>query len=176
MHVIYFSTALSDSIYDEIVSNSKRFKPTYSGVNFDRNVAVGLSKIVEITGISLFPIPSYPKYSRILQHSRSFSEGSFKCYVPTTVSLPIIKELFFAFNAYRVAKSFREEKDKCVILISGLYRSLLRPASWLKKRFGIPIIAIVPDLPELMITYRKDYSGLRSFLNKIDIKCSSRFR
>ena len=176
MQVFYFSTALSDKIYDEVVSNCKRFKPTYSGVGFDRNVAVGLSEIVEITGVSLYPIPSFPKYSRVLQHSRSYSEGAFKCYVPSIASLPIIKEFFFAFNAYRYVKKNRRPNEKNIILISGLYRSLLRPASWLKKRFGLPIVAIVPDLPELMITYRKDYSGLRSYLNKIDLKRSMNFR
>lgn len=176
MQVFYFSTALSDKIYDEVVSNSKRFKPTYSGVGFDRNVAVGLSEMVNITGVSLFPVPSYPKYSRIMQHTRSYEEGAFKCYVPTIASLPIIKEFFFAFNAYRFVKKNRKVSEKNVILISGLYRSLLRPASWLKKRLGLPIVAIVPDLPELMISYRKDYSGLRSYLNKIDLKRSMNFR
>ena len=41
LHIYYFSTALSDEIYDGIVRESKRFKPTFSGVGFDRNVALG---------------------------------------------------------------------------------------------------------------------------------------
>lgn len=41
LHIYYFSTALSDEIYDGIVRESKRFKPTFSGVGFDRNVAFG---------------------------------------------------------------------------------------------------------------------------------------
>ena len=54
LHIYYFSTALSDEIYDGIVRESKRFKPTFSGVGFDRNVALGLSEQVEITGVSLY--------------------------------------------------------------------------------------------------------------------------
>ena len=176
MRVFYFSTALSDLLYDEIVSYSKRFKPTYSGVGFDRNVAVGLSEMISITGVSLFPIPSFPKYSRCIQHSRSFSEGGFNCYVPAIASFPIIKEFCFAFSAYRFVRKNRNESDQNIILVSGLYRSLLRPASWLKKKFGIPIVAIVPDIPELMITYRKDYSSVRRLLDKLDLKHSKHFR
>ncbi len=176
MQIFYFSTALSDQIYDEVVHLCKRFKPTYSGVGFDRNVAVGLSELEEIQGISLFPIPSYPKYFKLKQGAREYSDGQFKCHVPSIVSLPIIKEFCFAFSAFRYVSKMRKAGDKQVVLVSGLYRSLLRPASWLKKRFRMSVVAIVPDLPELMIIYRKDYSGLRAILNRMDMKRSLHFR
>ena len=176
MQVFYFSTALSDAIYDEVVQQCKRFKPTYSGVGFDRNVAVGLSELADVAGLSLFPIPSYPKYKHLWQEARNYEEGRFRCRVPGMLSLPIVKELCFAFNAFRYVKKMRKAKEKQVVLVSGLYRSLLRPASWLKKRFGMSVVAVVPDLPELMITYRKDYSGMRAILNMMDMKCSLHFR
>lgn len=176
LHIYYFSTALSDSIYDEIVKESKRFKPTFSGVGFDRNVALGISEQVKITGVSLYPIPSYPKYSKVRKESHQYQIGAFDCKVPSMVSLPLVKEYDYGCSAYKAVKHMMRKDEENVILISGLYRSLIRPAKWLKKKFGLPIIAIVPDLPELMITYRKDYSKFRSLLNDMDMKRSMSYR
>ena len=176
MNIIYLSTALSDEVYNEVVSKCKRFKPTFSGVGFDRNVAVGLSEMASISGVSLYPIPSYPKFNRFVQPSRAFSQGSFSCKAPWMLSLPVIKEYCYAINAYRYIKQQRKQDDSLVILVSGLYRSLLRPALLIKKRYGVPIIAVVPDLPEQMILYRKDYSRLRTILNKVDLFFSRKYR
>lgn len=176
LHIYYFSTALSDEIYDEIVRESHRFKPTFSGVGFDRNIAMGLSEQVKISGVSLYPIPSYPKFSKIRKGAHSFTSGAFDCIVPSMISLPLVKEYGYGVSAFKaVAKKMNPEEEN-VVLISGLYRSLIRPAKWLKKTFGIPVFAIVPDLPELMITYRKDYSKVRSILNSIDMKRSLAYR
>ena len=176
MKILYLSTALSDEVYDDIVRRSKRFKPTFSGVGFDRNVATGLSDMVNIRGISLYPIPSYPKYSQIYQPSQSYSQGSFDCYIPGMISLPFVKELCFAVKAYKQIRKERKTGEQFVILVSGLYRSLLRPALWAKNRYGIPVVALVPDLPEQMILYRKDYSKLRTILNKWDLSLSKKYR
>lgn len=175
-HVYYFSTALSDEIYDEIVKESNRFKPTFSGVGFDRNVALGLSEQVEITGVSLYPIPSYPKFSKLRKEARSYSMGGFSCSAPYMISLPYIKEYGYAISAFKAVKKMMRADEENVILISGLYRSLIRPAKWLKRKFGLPVLVIVPDLPELMITYRNDYSKLRSILNDWDMKRSMKYR
>ena len=176
MHIFYFSTALSDSIYNEIVEKCTRFKPTFSGVGFDRNVAVGLSEMISISGVSLYPIPSFPKFSRLIQPSRVFVQGSFNCKSPWMLSLPLIKEYCYAFNAFRYVCKKHKTGDSFVILVSGLYRSLLRPALWIKKKYGVPVVAVVPDLPEQMILYRRDYSKLRTILNKIDLFFSRKYR
>lgn len=176
LHIYYFSTALSDEIYDQIVLESRRFKPTFSGVGFDRNVAVGLSEQVEITGVSLYPIPSYPKYTKLRKESAFYTCDRFSCKVPAMLSLPIIKEYNYGISAYRMVKNMMREDEENIILVSGLYRSLLRPAKWLKLSCGVPVFAVVPDLPELMITYRKDYSKLRGVLNDIDMNRSLRYR
>lgn len=176
IHIYYFSTALSDEIYDEIVGQCKRFKPTFSGVGFDRNIAIGLSEQVKITGISLYPIPSFPKFNKLRQESHSYTIGDFTCTIPNMISLPVVKEYNYGLAAYHTVKRIMRDDEENVILISGLYRSLIRPAKWLKKRFRLPIIAIVPDIPELMITYRKDYSMLRNIFNKIDMQRSIKYR
>ncbi len=176
LHLYYFSTALSDDIYDEIVRESKRFKPTFSGVGFDRNVALGLSEQVQVTGISLYPIPSYPKFNKLIKEENSYTIEKFSCKVPAMISLPIIKEYSYGIAAYKGVRRMMRDDEENVILISGLYRSLIRPAKWLKRKYGLPIIAIVPDLPELMISYRNDYSKFRSILNSIDMKRSMEFR
>ena len=176
LHIYYFSTALSDEIYDQIVLESRRFKPTFSGVGFDRNVAVGLSEQVEITGVSLYPIPSYPKYTKLRKESAFYTCDRFSCKVPAMLSLPIIKEYNYGISAYRMVKNMMREDEENIILVSGLYRSLLRPAKWLKLSCGVPVFAVVPDLPELMITYRKDYSKFRGVLNDIDMNRSLRYR
>ena len=176
MQIYYFSTALSDEIYNEIVKKSKKYKPTFSGVGFDRNVAVGLSEFANIQGVSYYPIPSYPKYNRMMEKSTSFSQGGFKCFVPGVFDLPILKEFSYFFRTIKYVKKNLDLSYNNVIVISGLYRCLLRPAKYLKKKYGIKVCAIVPDLLELMITYRKDYSGFRQFLNKIDVKKSQEYR
>lgn len=176
MQIIYFSTALSDAIYNKIVEQCNTFKPTFSGVGFDRNVAVGLAEFAEVQGVSFYPIPSYPKYSQIVQKEDSFSKGKFNCFVPQMTDLPIIKEFSYYFNTKKYIKRKMTAGEDSVVVISGLYRSFLRPAKYLKKRYNIKVCAIVPDLPELMISYRKDYSKVRQILNKIDVKKSQEYR
>lgn len=176
MNIIYLSTALSDEVYNEIVSKCRRFKPTFSGVGFDRNVAMGLSEMASVTGVSLYPIPSYPRFIHLKQPTRSFMQATFNCLVPWMLSLPIIKEYCYAYNAYREMTRRKKAGETFVILVSGLYRSLLRPALWMKSKYGFKVIAVVPDLPEQMILYRKDYSKVRSVLNKIDLFFSRKYR
>ena len=176
MNIIYLSTALSDEVYNEIVSKCRRFKPTFSGVGFDRNVAMGLSEMASVTGVSLYPIPSYPRFIHLKQPTRSFMQETFNCLVPWMLSLPIIKEYCYAYNAYREMTRRKKAGETFVILVSGLYRSLLRPALWMKSKYGFKVIAVVPDLPEQMILYRKDYSKVRSVLNKIDLFFSRKYR
>lgn len=176
IQIYYFSTALSDEIYNSIVNECNSFKPTFSGVGFDRNVAVGLSNYADVQGVSLYPIPSWPKYKRLFRKTERFQIENFKCFVPSIIDLPVLKEFSYYFRVKRFIEGHMDEKRNVIIVISGLYRSLLRPAQYLKKKYGLKICAIVPDLPELMITYRKDYSKLRRFLNKFDVKKTQRYR
>lgn len=176
LRVFFLSTALSDEIYNTIVADCKRFKPTFSGVGFDRNVALGLSQLTQVQGVSLYPLPSYPKYQSIWKSAESYTLDNFHCTVPAMLSLPIIKEYVYYYQAVRYIKKQLQADESAVIVTCGLYRSLLRPARKLKKKFGLPVCAIVPDLPELMITYRKDYSKIRKWLNRQDVKRSWKYR
>jgi len=169
-NIIYLSTALSDEIYNHIVKSCKSFKPTFSGVGFDRNVAMGLSKYAKVYGISRYPIPSWPKYEKVVQAHQNFMLQSFECYVPRMINVPIIKEIDYANGGYTYAKKLELNKKDSIVVLSGLYRSLLKTAGLLKNKYGYRVCAIVPDLPELMIAYRKDYSKIRQFFNKVDVE------
>lgn len=175
-NVFYFSTALSDEIYLEIEKNCKSFKPTFSGVGFDRNVGIGLSEYVNVGGVSLAPIPSYPKYSRLMNKKSKFSIGTFYVTVPSLLALPLLKEFCYLRGVKQYIKKAYDPNKANVVVISGLYRSLLRPAKYMRKKYGLKVCAIVPDLPELMTAYRKDYSLIRKFLNRLDVKNSEKYR
>lgn len=175
-NLFYFSTALSDEIYLEIEKDCKSFKPTFSGVGFDRNVGVGISEYANVNGVSFAPIPSYPKYNRLMNKEKQFNIGAFRVTVPSLIAFPILKEFCFLRGVKRyIRKIYNPGKDN-VVVISGLYRSLLRPARYMQKKYGVKVCAIVPDLPELMMTYRKDYSLLRKFFNKLDVRNSKKYR
>lgn len=177
MNMLFFSTALSDDIYNEVASNCKRFKPTFSGVGFDRNVAIGLSENGSVTGVSYYPIPGWPKYSSVFEKSRDYEVDNFHCHIPGMLDLPIVKELSYSAGLNKYFKKNKGLLDReTVVVVCGLYRSLLRPAKTLKKKYGFKVVAIVPDVPELMATYRKDYSKFRATLNRLDTKWSKRFR
>lgn len=176
MRIFFLSTALSDEIFNEIAARCKRFKPTFSGVGFDRNVAVGLSRLTDVTGVSLYPLPSYPKYPSVWKEEQEYCIENFSCVVPPMLNLPIVKEYIYCRRAIRYIKKQLKRDETAVIVTCGLYRSLLRPAGKLKKKYGIPVCSIVPDLPELMITYRKDFSKLRQLLNKWDVEKARKFR
>ena len=175
-NIIYFSTALSDKIYKNIVADCRKFKPTYSGVGFDWNVGVGLSEYATIFGVSLAPIPSWPKYRHIGCKAEKYSTGSFEGIVPSLLAIPVVKELCFYFSVKKHVNMNLVKGSNTVVVISGLYRSLLRAARYFKKRYGLKVFAIVPDLPELMMTYRKDYSPIRKLLNRIDAHNSVKYR
>lgn len=177
MDILFFSTALSDDIYNEVSTNCKKFKPTFSGVGFDRNVAVGLSRDALVKGVSFYPIPGWPKYNYVIEKSRDYVIENFHCHIPQMIDLPIVKEISYSIGIRRYLKNTDGLVDgETVVVVCGLYRSLLRPAVALKKKYGIKIIAIVPDVPELMATYRKDYSKLRKTLNRFDMLWSKVYR
>lgn len=177
MKVIYLSTALSDEIFSEITEKCKTFKPTFSGVGFDRNVAKGISELVDVEPVSLYPIPSWPKYRKIKQGAQSFRVGEIDFFAPALFDVPIMKEKSFCKSTIKyIEKKCKKGEKFDAVLISGLYRTFLRPARILKKKLGIPVYAIVPDLPELMITYRKDYSFARRIINRIDTKVAQKYR
>ena len=176
IRVFFLSTALSDEIYNQIVDQCNSFMPTFSGVGFDRNVAIGLSRLTEVTGVSLYPLPSYPKYRSIWKAKEAYTAENFQCVAPAMLNLPVLKEHFFCRKVISYIKKHLKTDETAVIVTCGLYRSLLRPAYKLKKRYGLPVCAIVPDLPELMITYRKDYSRLRKWLNHIDSGIGKKYR
>ena len=56
LHIYYFSTALSDEIYDGIVRESKRFKPTFSGVGFGAVGTGGDNRCVALSDTELSEI------------------------------------------------------------------------------------------------------------------------
>lgn len=178
MNIFYMSTAMPDKIYEYIVDNCNAFKPTYSGVGFDRNIAEGLSNLSMLEVISLAPIPSYPKYKYLVWKRKMEKQNNIDYYMPAMLNIPIFKEIWFMISAFKlIIKWFRKinTNDK-VIIISGLYRCYMVPASIAKYIFGVKIYAVVPDIPEIMSTYRNDYSKIRRLLNKVEIKIGKRFR
>lgn len=174
MKLFFFSTALPDELFQQIAEKCNSFKPTFSGVGFDRNVAMGLAESADVEAVSYYPIPSYPKYRTLTQKSAVFRLGKLRGLVPGMWDLPVIKEWCYCAAAVRQVRRCGAEGG--TIVVSGLYRCLLRPARRLKKKYGMKIYAIVPDIPELMSTYRGDYSWLRKLLNRLDVKHSARYR
>lgn len=174
MRIVYFSTALSDDVFDLIQKDCKSFKPTFSGVGFDRNIAFGLSEFSDVQVVSFCPVPSWPKNKNLIIKEQKFMYKNLQCIAPKIINLPIIKELSYYYFSYKMLKNHITQDT--VIVFSGLYRTFLRPAKKIKRHFNIPVFAIVPDVPELMMTYRKDYSSIRRILNKIDMYFSLKYR
>ena len=175
--VFLFSTALSEECFDQILSECKGRTPTYSGVGFDNNIARGLANngaIEKVVAISFYPIPSWPRYGKLIKKSTQYSEHNLSVFAPTVINLPILKELSYYLGARRYLRRFKFDNDS-VVMTSGLYRSLLRCAGFLKRK-SLPLVSVVPDIPEIMMTYRNDYSRLRKKLNDIDAKNSAKFR
>lgn len=174
--IVFLSTALTDEIFTEIVKNCKSFSPTFSGVGFDRNIGVGLSQNAEVTGVSLYPIPSFPKYSKLYQKSNCFNYKGFSSVAASLLNLPVIKEFSYSRYVKKYIKKNIKKDEKTAVVVCGMYRTLLRPAGWIKKRYSSAVCTIVPDLPDLMSTYRKDYSGFRKILNKLDVRAGNNIR
>ena len=174
--IIFLSTALTDEIFKEIVNNCKSFSPTFSGVGFDRNIGEGLSQNAEVTGVSLYPIPSYPKYSRIIQKENSFVYNSFRATAAALINLPVVKEFSYSRFVKKYIKKTVKKDEKTAVVVCGMYRTLLRPARWIKKRYSSAVCTVVPDLPDLMSLYRRDYSGIRKLVNKLDVRAGKNIR
>ena len=174
--IIFLSTALTDEIFTEIVNKCKSFSPTFSGVGFDRNIGVGLSQNADVIGVTLYPIPSFPKYSKLYQKSSCFIYKGFRSCAASLLNFPVIKEFSYARYVKKYIKKNIKKDEKTAVVVCGMYRTLLRPAGWIKKRYSSAVCTVVPDLPDLMSTYRKDYSGFRKILNKLDIRAGKKIR
>lgn len=176
--VIYLSTALTEDKYNSIVTKCNSFKPTYSGVGFDANVLLGVSKRCDVLPISYMPLPNYPKYATLSEDSDHIDFQGTKAFVPGICALPKLKEKQYGRAVFKyVSEHFNlQQYDNTIILCSGLYSCFLQPAVRLKKQYGFQIYVIVPDVPEIMRSYRKDISPIKQWLISKDIEHNENLR
>ncbi len=173
MKISYFSTAIDNNTYNRIVESCKKYKPTYSGINFDRKIGLGVSKYAELIFCSLQSVPSYPKYNLLTRKVQSMI-GKSKLYAPGFINLPMFKTIIFFLKA---SYFFMKASNKGnVVLISGLYTPFLLTSFLLKIFTRKKVICIVPDLPEIMLNYRKDKSILNKMAQRIFLKLNMTIR
>lgn len=180
MNLLFLSCAYSDNQVDEIREKSKRgFQ--FAAQVFQRALITGFLenninlKILSFPAISTFPLGFKKPYL----HNTDFTHDG----KSLGLSLSIANLPFFNLPKKGEFKSFIDDwfheiqPQNSAILVYGMNLNLLKIAKEIKKRNpSIPIVILIPDLPEYM-GYNKiaKFLGLRRKFIKQAYKLSSNF-
>jgi glycosyltransferase involved in cell wall biosynthesis len=131
--------------------------------HFDFAVAKGLAESCEIVALSEPPIASFPRSSCILyRHAREELSPSLSIIYLPLVNLPMLKTvLVFLQILLRALRFCGRGGDDRAILMGYISAYTALPALTIARAFGIPVFAVVPDLPRLMATYGTIRNPLR---------------
>ena len=182
MELLYFTTAISSGMFEEIVRTSS-YKPSAAPQTFESNLIKGI-KNIESVNLSLFSFPMVATFpsSKFVAWGQRYDEvcGITTRWIPT-INLAGLKQLTIRLSSYYILKQWlnkvKNTEDKCVIIYS-VYLPIVKNIAKLCKKNGCKSVCIVTDLPRDMYANRKA-KGLKKlmcdYLTKQAIKVQSDF-
>lgn len=160
--ILYLSTFCSEKVF-KVIHDSALIKPRIAGQKFNGMLIEGLALNFlncEVESLSAIPINSKSHKKRIWFFNRESDGNLRKKYIPL-FNIPFIKELihiFYVFFSIVFWRYFTEGKNKIIICdILNLSNSI---AVFIASRlFGIRTVAIVTDVPHLMLRTNNHLQG-----------------
>lgn len=152
MKILYLGSFCESDLFDKIINNSKKNKPSIAQQKLERLLLEGLCNIecYKVSAISIVPIPRYPQYNHLLfkQNAKPLANKSKLLYF-SFINLPVLKQLSLFVSCF--IKIFdwlfknRRDKSKVIFIYSmNLYESI--PALFLRLFFRHKVITIVTEI------------------------------
>ncbi len=157
MKLLFIGVACSE---DVLRDSTTRFYGGRSEVrpqqHFDFAVVKGLAACCDVEALSEPPVAAFPRSSCLLySHEREqISTALSVTYLPL-VNLPLLKTVLTSLQVFLRAIRFciRGKGAGAAILMGYISVHTALPALMVARAFGVPVFAVVPDLPRWMATY-----------------------
>lgn len=173
MKLFYVTNYTDEKEFWKIVQESKNKSAGAASQNFEGSLLKGLAnqEEVDITACSFRLVPSYPNHKKIFWggYKDKLVENISFIYLPF-INLPILKQLCFsvAIVPEVIKWLIKNRKEPIAIVFTCINIPMVFPVVFLRLFFRCPVIAIVPDLPSMVLTYTK-LNGIKNFLKYIYI-------
>ena len=172
MNIIYLSSSCSDEKYAELLEKGYTQKLPQAQ-KYHRLLTEALAATVDgsVTAISAFPVNR--QWTKKFKFEREEESVNGVHYVyGAFLNATVLRQITRRREAARDIKRFYKENHDCVLICDVLNHSIATAARKCGKRYGIPVIGIVTDVPG-------HGSGARrktlSFVNRMISKYGSKY-
>lgn len=156
MKLIFCSSVFNMEDYDYIAKNSK-IPASLADHNLNYNIIAGLDENmpVPVTLINNVPIPTYPKFPKIIfrKHAWSHTPGAQDIHCGF-INLPVLKHISRAVTTYRGLKKELQNAGggPVCVMTYDLRLGICLAIRWAKKKYPqIRTCAVLPDVPNAVI-------------------------
>lgn len=164
MNVLFLGTALPPVILNQYINKGNISDiPAYVfGWNFVRSL---IDNNINVSVINDLKMPYFPKNKKLFVDVIQYNAYNLSYLPITKMNINMVEKIS---KQIRINTLLRKKIKKSidVIMIYSLHSPYLIPAIKYAKKKNIPIITIVPDLPQYMSS---NYSGIKKFLKKYDM-------
>jgi len=132
--------------------------------HFDLAVAKALSQGCGVSAVSEPPVASYPRSSCVVyRRAPDRVSPTLEIRYLTVVNLPVIKTLLVSAGVLVEALRFllRAPRRRRAVVVGYISIHTALPVLILARALGVPVLAIVPDLPRLVATYGRIANPVR---------------
>lgn len=165
MDIIYLSSSCSDKKFDELRKKGITRKLPQAQ-KYHNLLMEGLAKNIDgnLYSISAFPVNrTWTKRIRFNKEEESY--GNIKYIYGGFLNLPILRQISRFVGSKREIRKIRKNGNTKIIICDILNQSLAKAARVCGKKYGIPVIGIVTDVPgHVSGARRKTYSFVRKMI------------
>lgn len=176
MNIIYLSSSCSDGKFNQLrESGATRKLP--QAQKYHRLLMEGIAqneKCSSIYSISAFPVNSH--WTKKVMFSKETEDvGSIHYIYDSFINLPILRQWTRIIQTKKEIKRIYCKNKDCVIICDILNQALANAARTSGKKYGVPVVGIVTDVPRHTSgARRKSYSFIRRKVAEFAEKNSER--
>ena len=150
IRIIYASSAMGEKTFSDIFINSKNI-PGQQAQKFNRLLIKGLKlNGTDVIGLSTPPVTTSNLNKKFIVLGKKIEDEILFSYVPV-INIPILKNILNIAGSFFKTLKYRK-KNKTIIVCDVLNVSVSLGAVFAGILVGCPIVGIVTDIPELMVT------------------------
>ena len=150
IRIIYASSAMGEKTFSDIFVNSKNI-PGQQAQKFNRLLIKGLKlNGTDVIGLSTPPVTTSNLNKKFIVLGKKIEDEILFSYVPA-INIPILKNILNIAGSFFKTLKY-QKKNKTIIVCDVLNVSVSLGAVFAGILVGCPIVGIVTDIPELMVT------------------------
>lgn len=148
MNIIYFSSSCSKNKFNKLRQNGTTRKLPQAQ-KYHRLMMEGLKENIDgnLTAISVFPVNREWTKQVTFPREEEMVSGIYYIY-SQFVNYPVIKQISIVVNIKReVKKLMKRNHGQTIIICDILNQTLAKGARQIGKKYGLPVLGIVTDVP-----------------------------